>query len=516
MDSEEPRVGAGVGARAPDVWAQLGIKPRRWQAECLPVVVQALADGRRGVVSAIMGAGKTKMCAAIVGTQIEAAESRAIVVAVPSQNLVKQTVDVFRDLLPCTVGAFYADVKEPRADVVVVCYPSMGALAAELERDGRGVWLCIVDEVHRSEAAGMKASLPALGASRVVGFTATPYRSLPEESLSLWDEVVYRYTMEDALQDGVLVPFRHVRWDGQGDSAADPVVLDMVRRMRGPGIVSALHIQDAEEYAEYLRDSGVPAEAIHSRQPESRRVELLDMLRTGRLSCLVHVALLAEGVDMPWLRWLALRRPVQARVRFLQELGRVLRADVGKVEAHVLDPHDLLTVHGLQTAEAIGEAMRRAAQAEEEKRAQEEETKKRQRRMPEAVAVAVLLGHLADLTVAARDAGLLPAEPKVSPGRWRDQRPSEKQAETCRKCAGMAARLPPEHSGPIERLMAHPYALTRGQVADLLTLVFGTHEWRKAKAEAAGTKPWFIRWPRMEVERAPDLDEALEYFRGEP
>lgn len=496
-----------------DVWARIGVKPRRWQAECLSVVVQALNGGRRGVVSAIMGAGKTKMCAAIVATQIEAAGSRALVVAVPSQNLVKQTVEVFRDLLPCSVGAFYADVKEPRADVVVVCYPSMGALAAELARSGRGVWLCIVDEVHRSEAAGMKASLPALRASRVVGFTATPYRSLPEESLSLWDEVVYRYTLEDALRDGVLVPFRHVRWDGQGDSDADTVVLDMVRRMRGPGIVSALHIQDAEDYAVYLRESGVPAEAIHSRQSEARRAELLDMLRTGRLSCLVHVALLAEGVDMPWLRWLALRRPVQARVRFLQELGRVLRADVGKVEAHVLDPHDLLTVHGLQTAEAIGDAMRRAAEAEE---AKQEGKKKAERKMPEAVAVAVLLGHLADLTVAARDAGLLPAEPKVSPGRWRDQRPSEKQAETCRKCAGMAARLPAEHSKPIGRLMAHPYALTRGQVADLLTLVFGTHEWRQAKAAEVGTKPWFIRWPRMDVEPAADLDEAIRAFDGQP
>lgn len=515
MDESGPA--RACGEVRPDVWGGLRIVPRRWQAECLPIVVQAMEEGRRGVVSAIMGAGKTKMCAAIVATQLEAAEGRAVVVAVPSQNLVQQTVEVFRAVLSCSVGAFYADRKESAADVVVVCYPSMGALVGALDAARRGTWLCIVDEVHKSEADRMKASLPQLGAQRVVGFTATPYRSLPTESLSLWDEVVYRYTLEDALRDGVLVPFRHVRWDGVGDSAADAVVLHMARRMRGPGIVSALHIADAEGYAQYLREAGVPAEAIHSKQPDARRVELLDMLRSGSLSCLVHVALLAEGVDMPWLRWIALRRPVQARVRFLQELGRVLRADAGKVEAHVLDPHDLLTVHGLQTAEAIGEAMRLAAEAQEEGEANEdEEKKKRERRMPAAVALHLLLSHLADLTVAAREAGILPAVPAVSPGRWRDQAPSEKQADACKRLAWMASKLPGEHCEPVARLMAHPYALTRGQLSDLLTLVTGTHDWRVEKATKHGIKPWFVKLPRLDVERHADLDLAIAAMEGAP
>ena len=512
MDSLEPRVGDGVGARAPDVWAQLGIAPRRWQAECLPVVVQSLQNGRRGVVSAVMGAGKTKMCAAIVASQLDAAAGRCIVVAVPSQNLVTQTVEVFRGLLPCTVGAYFADCKEPAADVVVVCYPSMGALVADLKRSGRRTWLCIVDEVHRSEAAGMKAALPMLAASRVVGFTATPYRSLPTESLSLWDEVVYRYTMEDALQDGVLVPFRHVRWSGEGEAAADVVVRDMLRAEQGPGIVSALHIADAEGYAEWLRAEGVAAQAIHSRQSDAERQRLLRALQTGDLACLVHVALLAEGVDMPWLRWIALRRPVQARVRFLQELGRVLRSHPGKREAAVLDPHDLLTVHGLQSAEAVGEALRKAAAAET--REEEKPGAERKRVMPEAVAIHVLLSHLADLTVAARDVGILPALPAVHPGAWREGRPSEKQADACKRLSWMASRLPAEHSQAVGRLMAHPWALTRGQVSDVLSLVMAAQKWREERAAKAHTKPWFIRLPRMDVEPHPQVAEAVEALRG--
>ena len=493
---------------AVDVWSRLGVEPRRWQAECLPLALEALRAGRRGVVSAVMGAGKTKMCAAIVAAH--AGEGPAIL-AVPSQDLVRQTVGVFRGLgLPA--GAYYADCKQPGADVVVTCYPSVPGLVDDLKEAGRRPRLCIVDEVHKSEAPVMRTVLPRMAPRAVIGFTATPYRSLPHETLSLWDEVIYRYTLEDALRDGVLVPFQRHTWDGQGEAAADVVVRDMVRRMSGPGIVSALHIADAEGYALYLREAGVAAEAIHSRLGEAARGELLERLRTGDLACLVHVALLAEGVDMPWLSWIALRRPVQARVRFLQELGRVLRAHPGKAEAHVLDPHDLLTVHGLQTAEAIGEALRKAADAE----AAEEQAgkKKAERVMPEAVAIHVLLSHLADLTVAAREAGVLPALPSVAPGAWRDGRPSERQAEACKKLAWMASKLPGEHSQAVGRLMAHPWALTRGQVSDVLSLVMGAQKWREERASKHGIKPWFVKLPRLDVEPHAEVARAVKALGG--
>jgi hypothetical protein len=48
--------------------------------------------------------------------------------------------------------------------------------------------------------------------------------------------------------------------------------------------------------------------------------------------------MLSEGVDMPWLRWMALRQARGSRVEFLQEFGRVLRAAPGKTEAVIFDP----------------------------------------------------------------------------------------------------------------------------------------------------------------------------------
>lgn len=83
------------------------------------------------------------------------------------------------------------------------------------------------------------------------------------------------------------------------------------------------------------------AEPIHSKLHEKEQERLIKMLEGGKIDCLVHVSLLQEGVDFPWLMWLCLRRPVKSRVRFIQEVGRVLRSYKDKLKAIIYDPHDL-------------------------------------------------------------------------------------------------------------------------------------------------------------------------------
>lgn len=500
----------------PDVWARLNLSPRRWQAEAVPIGLEAMRAGEWGVISAIMGAGKTKACAALTDELMRLPDRPSlscVVVLVPSKSLVEQTVDEFRKRLPYSVGSYFTEVKEPRAQVVVCCYPSLSTLIGDLGTLGRKCWAVIVDEVHKSEGEKIRDTLPQLKARMGIGFTATPYRSIPKESLSLWTRLLYRYDLNQALAEGVLVPFRHLRWDGQGSDDVDEISLSMLRQIPGPSVVSAMHIADAEAYAERLSGEDWPSEAIHSRLSKSERARRMAALQAGELRTLVHVALLAEGVDMPWLYGLVMRRPVSARVRFNQELGRPLRAHPGKTCAWIGDPHDLLTVHGMTTAEALGEALTRAAEAEE---AAESSGKPGfERKMPKATAICVLLGHLADLTVACQEAGVLPTEQRVKPGAWRDRAPTQRQADALVKCSGMTARLPTEYREPVKSLMKHPYALTQGQVSDLLHLVIGVHEWAKVQAGKRSIPIWYVKPPALSVDAPPELRAALATMDGE-
>ena len=135
----------------------------------------------------------------------------------------------------------------------------------------------------------------------------------------------------------------------------------MARGMTGPGVFSALTIEDAEGYAEFLTQHGFKAAAVHSKMSKTVNARVLARLQAGELRAVVHVSMLSEGVDLPWLRWICLRRPVGSRVRFVQEVGRVLRTMPDgdrwgpKDTAYVLDPHALFLEHGISNPAALGE-----------------------------------------------------------------------------------------------------------------------------------------------------------------
>ena len=66
-------------------------EPRKWQAEALPIIVEQLRQGKRPVVSAIMGSGKSVLIAELCNLALQKLKPNAhIVVCAPRQSLVRQ------------------------------------------------------------------------------------------------------------------------------------------------------------------------------------------------------------------------------------------------------------------------------------------------------------------------------------------------------------------------------------------------------------------------------------------
>lgn len=322
-------------------------EPRAWQRAALEAVVDDWIAGEdAGVVSAVMGAGKSALIAELC--RLAVGWGWRVVVTVPSQALVRQTAAAVAVRVD-DVGTWYQYARDVRA-VTVACVDSLPGLPIEAP----DLW--IADEAHGTEAPAVLAWAERARPVRRLGMSATPYRADVRASLRLWSHEVYRYDAADAIRDGVLVPWRlHVPVAG-GD--LDEACTAWVSARTGPGIVSAASIDDAEGYAAELCDAGVPAMAVHSRMGRAAVDARIDALRTGEVRALVHVAMLVEGVDLPWLRWLALRRRRGSRVAFAQEVGRVLRAAPGKTHADVWDPWGAFAEHGLSDPAALGECMR--------------------------------------------------------------------------------------------------------------------------------------------------------------
>lgn len=301
---------------------------RAWQEEALCRVDRWIYDqGKPAVISAVMGSGKSRVISEIC----QSYPDKSIVISTPTVALVEQLSEQIEE-----AGMWYTHAKAHRR-VTVVCNPSLEDLAST--HPGPDLW--IADEVHRTESKQILKAQKLLNPAQSLGFTATPFLSDTKRSLSLWQGCLLTYSATDAVRDKVVVPWFIDTGSFGEHTFIDDACTQMISSSEGPGIVNAISIQDATDYSSQLCQAGIPSSPIDSSMPRSQRRQILEDLRLGKLRVVVHVALLTEGVDLPWLRWICLRRDVSSRVRFVQEVGRVLRAYPGKEVATIYDPRGI-------------------------------------------------------------------------------------------------------------------------------------------------------------------------------
>ncbi len=510
-------------AVAPSAEPWQGVTPRAWQRDALPKALAAIDARQRGIVSAVMGSGKSILLAEIL-RQRPPGIGQVAIVTTPTVKLVDQLHATITARLAgvCDVGRYYTHAKDIAA-VIVCCQPSALALAAELTARGLIVSLLIADEAHKSEAASMLAAFAALNPATAIGCTATPFRSLKTEDLSLWPVMLHEYGAKQAFADGVVVRPKLLQWEG-GDTPLDDVCVTLIRRVLAigatagaahfPGLANAESIADAEDFAAVLSAAGITAGVIHSKLSRDAQAAAIEALRTGQTQVLVHVNMLSEGVDLPWLRWLCMRRAVGSSVRFCQEVGRVLRAALGLIPAkdcaYLLDPHDLFDRFGLtyeaMLAGAAKEAQKRAEiddlaaelLAPDDDGADDEWTGEKRRAMLMTRRLDQFRRYVRRLYLSLLCAGIV--EQKISSTSWRGNAPSDRQLEVLKPKIGGLSRdsaVPMVHRKALGLVAENATTLKKGDVSDLLSICFAMQDRRRERL------PW------------PDLSDAVAVLGGD-
>lgn len=446
-----------------------GREPRRWQAEALPIALDSLRRKENAIVCAIMGSGKSVLIA-----EVCASGTGRVVVTVPTVALVEQLAETIGARCPGEVGQFYGQAKETGRRITIVCLASLRQYAAAT-RDLVLPALWIADEAHKTEAATVLEAHKLLQPVRSLGFTATPFRSRKTQELSLWSKLVYEYGVKQAMQDGVIVPYRLQLWTG-GEVTVDEACIKMISTSSGPGLVNARDVDDAEQFAAMLTRCGLEAATVHSKIAREEVQSRIAMLKAGKLACIVHVNMLTEGVDLPWLQWLCMRRSVKSPVRFCQEVGRVLRAYPGKTEAVLLDPNDLFDSLGLSYEAVLqGQALPKGI-ADVERALDEfsDELDADGIGTPErwAVCHAAWRRYLKMLLHACIATGKV--EQKITSKHWRSREPSPRQLETAAKFlrgTKSDTSIPKPHRRHLTRIADNVDRLTRGDVSDLFSIL---------------------------------------------
>ena len=459
-----------------------GLTPRTWQIEAFAAAEHHLGfNGEPAVIRAIMGAGKSILIAELCACA-DLLPMECIVVSTPTELLVRQILeDISRRCgMQRRLGYWYGKGKKV-GQVIVTCIPSVPSLAEALNKCGMKCALWIADEAHRSECETMLTGSAALAPALSLGFTATPYRACDKETLSLFRHQLYDYNPDRALSDGVVVPWRIESWTG-GEIGLDAACVEMIRGAPGPGIANARSISDADEFATLLTAEGIPAECIHSKIPSRKQHEIIERLRERIIRCIVHVNMLAEGANFPWLRWLCLRREVDSRVRFLQEAGRVLRAYPGKEEAIFFDPHDLFGSFQISYAEALGERRETVAEVQELGPEERATAINNQERSATALTLAEL--EIRRLTVACDASGML-ADRRIMAKQKRREASTPLQIKTIAARADSAkVHAPASWHALMDALSKNADMLSRGFAADFISSLSGIL--------------WYKRWPPLD------------------
>ena len=226
QDDLERRIAArGVRLDLATVEIDRKIVDREYQIECIEALSEEVSRGRRKLlVEMATGTGKTRTAAAFIKRLFEAGIATRVLFLVDRIALARQAEDVFTDHLreyPCHVlrpGRGF-----DRAKLVTI--GTLQTMIAEYRTLSPGYFdLVITDECHRSIYGRWSGVLRHFDGIQL-GLTATPCTADAEAFPDLEDGLfvrdtlrffevskpTYRYTLQRAIREGHLVPYRVYR-----------------------------------------------------------------------------------------------------------------------------------------------------------------------------------------------------------------------------------------------------------------------------------------------------------------
>lgn len=352
-----------------------GAVPRRWQEEAMLAIREALPRHRSVLVSAATGTGKGTMIAAMV---VKAAVSgRRVLFLVHRDELIDDVMARVRQVSrEFSCGKIRGTINEHDRQAV---FASVQSLHKKRLPTLKHFDFVVTDEAHHAPAKSYRAVYARVEEVnpkwKHIGFTATPFRSGGKGKTtglgSVFEALVYEYSLAQAIQDGALAPLRGVQVETLLDlSGVDPdneaavqALVDTDERNAivaqkylefaagKPAICFAVSVKHAQRLAQALAVRGVSAGAVWG--DDERRAEKIAAYKAGRITVLCNCGILTEGFDAPATEAVLLARPTQSRGLYAQMVGRATRLAPGKLEGLLIDfvanssTHDLASMKDL-------------------------------------------------------------------------------------------------------------------------------------------------------------------------
>ena len=357
------------------------MKLRDYQAAAVSHVYAYLKQEKGNPCLVIPTAGgKTPIIATIAHDVAVKWGGRCLILA-HVKELLEQAVDKLASIAPdLPIGVYSAGLnrRDTEHGVIVAGIQSVAKRAEEIGR----IDIVLVDEAHlikteeegryRTFLSALKGINPAL---RVIGFTATPFRSGAGWIFGegkLFDDVCYEVFVKDLVVRGYIsrvvtkiptheidmesVKIKHGDFDVQQvaelydtKGAVASFIVDAVKKAEGRKsiLVFCTSIEQAKQTVRMINDqTGEEAGLVTGDTPAAEREELIarfkressDLFGDAQpLRWLVNVNVLTTGFDAPNIDCVCLLRPTASPVLYVQMVGRGFRLYPGKENCLILD-----------------------------------------------------------------------------------------------------------------------------------------------------------------------------------
>lgn len=218
--------------------------------------------------------------------------------------------------------------------------------------------LIITDEAHLSRSNSWMKVLDYYD-TYTVGFSATPVRLSGEPMGDVYDDLVTGVSVRWLIDNHRLAPYEYyaptvVETDGLRVQGGDYVIKDLEQLMSGRAIYSdvlksweriakgektiayCVSVKHAKETAAMFNAAGYPAVEIDGGTPPTKRAEIMQDFRDGKITVLCNVGIISEGVSIDDVTCCLLLRPTESHALYWQQGMRAMRYQPGKV-AKIID-----------------------------------------------------------------------------------------------------------------------------------------------------------------------------------
>lgn len=351
---------------------------RPYQTEAIDAPFEYFSSGQKGnpIIELPTGTGKSLVIAGICKRALEEYPKTRIIVGVDSKTLVEQNAKKLLDIWPNAPVGIYSAALKQRDTHCRITFVGIDSVSHKSHLFGPQN-LFLNDECHMFDwAKGTRYEVFLRGLQRTnpkvkgIGLTASPWRPKIGHITNggYWTDVCYSKIgvndFHDFVENGWMAPLHPLRTTltldvsnvstTQGDynkkELQDAVDKEAITKAaiieslelagdRNHWLVFCSGVEHVMNTTQYLREMGVSAVAVHSKQPQALNDANVAMYLRGEVRALVNMGVLTKGFDAPETDYIMMLRPTKSVTLWVQMLGRGTRPApwCGKIDCLVGD-----------------------------------------------------------------------------------------------------------------------------------------------------------------------------------